>query len=99
MLVRVFLYDARKDSSIGWFSVDPRATKGSFSCSRFFSLVNYVILVLRGENPENENDLRFFLRSLLRTLTAYNFTGAVARAAEHHEYENLFIYVSKKFWF
>lgn len=51
----------------------------------YFSLVNYVLLALRRENPENEDDLRLFLRSPMRTLTAYNFTGAVARAAEHHE--------------
>ena len=51
----------------------------------YFSLVNYVILALRRENPENEDDLRLFLRSPLRTLTAYYFTGAIARAAEHHE--------------
>lgn len=47
----------------------------------YFSLVNYVILALRRENPENENDLRLFLRSPLCILTAHNFSGAVARAA------------------
>lgn len=85
MAVYVFCLMPAKIHLFGWFSDHPRATKGSFSCSRVFPLVNYVILALRRENPENEDDLSIFLRSPLRTLTAYNFTGAIARAAEHHE--------------
>lgn len=79
--VRVFCMMPAKIHRLVGLATTQERQRGLSLVPGYFSLVNYVILALRRENPENENDLRLFLRSPLRILTAHNFSGAVARAA------------------
>ena len=81
MRVCVFCMMPAKIHLLAGLATTQERKKGSFSCSRgfFFSLFNYVMLVPRRENPGNEDDLRLFLRSPLRILTAHNFSGTFVR--------------------
>ena len=81
MPVCVFSMMPAKIHLLAGLALTQERQKDLFLVPGYFSLVNYVILALRRENPENEDDLRFFLRSPLCILTAHNFSGAVARAA------------------
>ena len=78
--VRVFCMMPAKIHRLVGLATTQERQRGLSLVPGYFSLVNYVILALRRENPENENDLRLFLRSPLRILTAHNFSRAVARA-------------------
>ena len=72
--VRVFCMMPAKIHRLVGLATTQERQRGLSLVPGYFSLVNYVILALRRENPENENDLRLFLRSPLRILTAHNFT-------------------------